>query len=208
MSYPQLLSQTEFYLSSSAASNLPDDVGLEVAMAGRSNAGKSSALNVLCTKKALARTSKTPGRTQLINFFRVNEEACLVDLPGYGFAKAPLKQQQKWIKLLEHYYSTRKALSGTVLVMDIRRPLRDADYSMLEWCVYNKCDIHILLNKCDKLGKSQANQKLFAVRKELSEVAEIGVSVQLFSALTKVGIDEASEKICGWLDLHPKQAAE
>ena len=207
MSYSQLLSQTEFYLSSSEAANLPDDVGLEVAIAGRSNAGKSSALNTLCTKKALARTSKTPGRTQLINFFRVNEEACLVDLPGYGFAKAPIKQQQQWIKLLEHYYSTRQALSGTVLVMDIRHPLRDADYSMLEWCVFNRCDIHILLNKSDKLGRNAANQQLFAVRKELSEVAEIGVSVQLFSALTKVGLDQACEKICHWLDLGPKQAS-
>ena len=92
--------------------------------------------------------------------------------------------------------------------MDIRHPLRDADYSMLEWCVFNRCDIHILLNKCDKLGRNQANQQLFAVRKELSEVAEIGVSVQLFSALTKVGLDEAAEKICHWLDLTPKKAPE
>jgi GTP-binding protein len=142
-------------------------VGAEVAFAGRSNAGKSSAINALTRNSKLARTSRTPGRTQLINFFTVDEHIRLVDLPGYGFAKVPLKVKQEWNKQLEQYLRLRQSLNGLVLLMDIRHPLKDYDRQMIEWAVVTEMRVHILLTKSDKLKRGPAKSTLLTVQKEL-----------------------------------------
>jgi len=156
MSFKRQLSNAVFFTSASTPNSLPADEGVEIAFAGRSNAGKSSAINRLCQQKGLARTSKTPGRTQLINFFSISETNKLADLPGYGYAKASQTKQKQWLELLEYYFTHRQALKGTIIVMDIRHPLRDSDQKMIDWCVHYQCPIHILLNKSDKLSRNQA----------------------------------------------------
>ena len=201
MTLTQLLAQAEFRSSAAQPRDLPPDTGNEVAFAGRSNAGKSSVLNRLCGRKQLARTSKTPGRTQLINFFSLSATASLVDLPGYGYAKASHTKQRQWTELLEYYFTNRQALKGIMLVMDIRHPLRDVDWSMLNWCMHYSCDVHILLNKVDKLSRNQAHQQLQYLENQLPSEANIEISSQTFSATAGSGVDQAIGKLAKWLEL-------
>ena len=187
-------------------SNAPADFGCEVAFAGRSNAGKSSAINALTGNTKLARTSRTPGRTQLINFFTVADQIRLVDLPGYGFAKVPLKVKQEWNKQLERYLQLRQSLKGLILLMDIRHPLKDYDRQMIEWAVKSEMPVHILLTKSDKLKRGPAKSALFAVQKELQK-HERWISVQLFSSLSHEGMDELQRTLNWWLTLPDEDVA-
>ena len=164
-------------------------MGAEVAFAGRSNAGKSSAINALTRNTKLARTSRTPGRTQLINFFTVDEHIRLVDLPGYGFAKVPLKVKQEWNKQLDQYLRMRQSLMGLVLLMDIRHPLKDYDRQMIEWAVVTKMRVHILLTKSDKLKRGQAKNTLFTVQNDQKAYENL-ISVPLFSSLSHDGCED------------------
>ena len=190
--------QTVFLTSAPTLGDCPPDSGREVAFAGRSNAGKSSVINTLSGNKRMARTSKTPGRTQLINFFRVGEQQRLVDLPGYGFAKVPLAVKERWQRHLEEYLRLRQSLCGLVLVMDCRHPLQEFDRGMLSWAESCHMPVHILLTKADKLKKGAANSSLLTVRKALVPMQE-QVSVQLFSALQRVGLDQLQAVLDDWL---------
>jgi GTP-binding protein len=181
--------QAKFINSSPHLSSTPSDEGLEVAFAGRSNAGKSSAINTLTNQNSLARISKTPGRTQMLNFFAINEQHRFVDLPGYGYAKVPEAIKKQWHALMESYLSDRKSLCGIILVMDVRHPLTEFDWQMVEWCQYRQLPLHVLLTKSDKLTYGAAKNTLLQVTKELKDV-NFPVTIQLFSALKKVGIDE------------------
>jgi GTP-binding protein len=196
--------QKAFYFKSAHnLKQLPPDLGFEVAFAGRSNAGKSSAINAITGQKSLARTSKTPGRTQQIIFFQLDEEHHLVDLPGYGFAKVPLSIKQHWQQTLERYLHTRRCLRGLILMMDVRHPLMDFDVSMLDWCLYSNMPVHILLTKADKLSNSKASLSLQKVRQHLATLSE-NMSVQLFSALKRRGIEEAQRQLDQWLEIEKK----
>lgn len=200
MNLKRQLAQSEFFTSASSAQSLPEDEGIEIAFAGRSNAGKSSAINRLCQQKGLARTSKTPGRTQLINFFTVSDSNKLADLPGYGYAKASQSKQRQWLELLEYYFTHRRALKGTVIVMDIRHPLRDSDQKMIDWCTHHQCPVHILLNKSDKLSRNQAQKQMMLTKKQLPSNQETPVSIQLFSALSGEGMDDLIRELRNWFD--------
>jgi len=182
---------------------LPPDGGFEVAFAGRSNAGKSTALNAICNQNALARVSKTPGRTQQLVFFDIppTTDRYLVDLPGYGYAKVPKDLQAHWQAFIQQYFETRQALRGLVVVMDIRHPLKDYDLQMLGYAVRRGLPAHALLTKADKLSRSQQMQSLAAVRKELSSQFADSVSVQVFSGESKLGVDDARGVIGGWLEM-------
>ncbi|MEQ1636681.1 MAG: ribosome biogenesis GTP-binding protein YihA/YsxC [Methylococcales bacterium] len=186
--------QAKFMSSAPHLRYAPADIGKEVAFAGRSNAGKSSAINMLTRQNALARTSKTPGRTQLLNFFELNAAQRLVDLPGYGFAKVPLAVKKDWHAMMEMYLAKRESLCGIILVMDIRHPLTDFDWQMLEWSQHRGLPVHILLTKADKLNYGQAKNTLFAVQQELTTLTAM-VTLQLFSALKKAGMDEGHAAI-------------
>ena len=188
-----------FLTSASKLAQCPPDEGAEVAFAGRSNAGKSSAINTLTRIGNLARTSKTPGRTQLINFFTLGDPLLrLVDLPGYGFAKVPLSVKHAWEKNLEDYLRKRRSLRGMVLLMDIRHPLRDFDQSMIGWSVEAGLPVHVLLTKCDKLKHGARQDTLRKVKKAL-ENHEVEISVQLFSSLKREGVEVLSAKMDQWL---------
>lgn len=178
----------------------PDDSGREVAFAGRSNAGKSSAINTLCQQKALARTSKTPGRTQLINFFGLGgDTACrLVDLPGYGYAKVPEAVKREWQRHLADYLQRRRSLQGLVLLMDVRHPLSEFDEMMLGWADEQDMPVHILLTKADKLKPGAAKNMQQKVRSQLREWEDL-VSIQLFSALKRQGLETLTARLDGWL---------
>lgn len=195
-----LCQQARFLISAAKVDQCPPDQGLEVAFAGRSNAGKSSALNTL-THANLARTSKTPGRTQLLNFFSLDEDRRLVDLPGYGYAKVPQELQAHWQAFIDQYFRTREALRGLVVVMDIRHPLKDYDRQMLGYAVQRGLPAHALLTKADKLGRGQQAQALQAVKKELFSSFGDTVGVQTFSAESKQGVEEARAVVAGWLGL-------
>ena len=188
---------TQFTTSAARISDCPADSRAEVAFAGRSNAGKSSAINSLCGHSKLARTSKTPGRTQLINFFAIEATRYLVDLPGYGFAKVPLEVKHKWQTELEKYLRLRDPLVGLILLSDIRHPLKQYDLTMIAWATESNLPLHLLLTKSDKLKHGAAQNALLRVRKETAALP--GVSVQLFSSLKKTGLDEAKEIITMWL---------
>lgn len=169
----------------------PKDSLAEVAFAGRSNAGKSSAINTLTGNKKLARTSKTPGRTQLINYFAIAEQRYLVDLPGYGYAKVPIAMKKQWDKNLSAYLQKREALMGLILMMDSRHPMQAFDTMMLNWAIEVEKPVHILLTKADKLSKGPAKSVLMGVQQSLKEAnVEDIVSVQLFSSLKKQGVKE------------------
>jgi GTP-binding protein len=191
--------QAKFMLSAPKLSGAPEDQGKEVAFAGRSNAGKSSALNTLTRQNSLARISKTPGRTQLLNFFEIDAQRKFVDLPGYGYAKVPLAVKKQWHKMMETYLHKRKALCGIVLVMDVRHPLTDFDMQMIEWCKHTELPLHILLTKADKLNYGAAKNILLKVQKELSEL-NLPVSLQLFSSLKKTGIDDVHQVLDEWFE--------
>ena len=188
--------QAEFLTSAHTLAQLPADLGKEVAFAGRSNAGKSSVINVITDIKKLARISKQPGRTRLINFFLFDEQLRLVDLPGYGFARVSSSLQDHWAKNLNAYFEQRTSLKGLILIIDIRRNLTDYDRQMLDWCQANMLPVHILLNKSDKLSRGAAKQALLQL-KQLSEGFDF--TVQLFSALKKTGVEEARTQLDRWL---------
>lgn len=193
-------SKAVFIKSAAKVNQLPDDTGYEVAFAGRSNAGKSSALNCLTGIKNLARTSKTPGRTQLINLFAIDEDRRLVDLPGYGYAKVALQVKMEWQKNLAHYLEVRESLKGLVLLMDIRHPLKDLDQMMIDWALNRGLPVRILLTKSDKLSRSEAKNTLQKVRKHY-DLAEHLITVQTFSSLKKDGVDELITQLNEWLEL-------
>ncbi|QFU74192.1 YihA family ribosome biogenesis GTP-binding protein [Halioglobus maricola] len=190
--------QAQFLTSAAKLHQCPEDEGWEVAFAGRSNAGKSSAINSLTNNKKLAKTSKTPGRTQLINFFELTPNQRLVDLPGYGFAKVPVAVKKEWTRQLENYLAKRQALRGMILLMDVRHPLQPFDQQMLDWALAAHMPVHILLTKADKLKKGPANNSLLSVRKALKEHEDL-VSVQLFSALKHSGHDQLRAVLDHWL---------
>jgi GTP-binding protein len=183
--------ETVFLTSAARVEQCPPDAGAEVAFAGRSNAGKSSALNAITGRNSLARTSKTPGRTQLINFFALADGGRLVDLPGYGYAKVPEEIKARWRRLMTRYVETRASLKGLVIVMDSRHPLTDFDAQMLEWGRAQGLSAHVLLTKADKLSRGAAAATLKQVRNRLAEAA----SAQLFSAVDKTGVDEARREV-------------
>ena len=185
------LRRAQFLCSAHVADQWPQDMGHEVAFAGRSNVGKSSAINAIAGQARLARTSKIPGRTQQIVFFEIDSERRLVDLPGYGYAKVPPGLQRHWKKMVRHYLEDRNSLRGLILLADIRRGLTDLDRQLLEWCAYNNLSVHLLLTKSDKLSRSAASQALAQVQRDIRLGTD---TVQLFSALRKVGIQEAGEK--------------
>lgn len=188
----------QFLTSASKLSQCPPDVGAEVAFAGRSNAGKSSCINAITGHGKLARTSKTPGRTQLINFFTLSENQRLVDLPGYGFAKVPQDVKRQWEKHLEDYLRQRSCLRGLVLLMDIRHPLQPFDENMLLWAGESGIRMHVVLTKADKLNRGPANAALLEVKKALASL-DPHISVQLFSAHAKTGVHELQEQLSTWL---------
>ena len=189
--------QATFVTSAANLAACPPESRAEVAFAGRSNAGKSSAINAITGQSRLARISKTPGRTQLINFFALPEDRFLVDLPGYGFAKVPLSVKNKWQEELEKYLRRRQVLCGIVLLSDIRHPLKEFDRQMIDWAVQSDLPLHLLLTKSDKLKRGAAQNTLLAVRKTLKDYDN--VSVQLFSSLKNEGIDTARDKLTEWL---------
>lgn len=187
------------YLTSAAKlSQCPPDEGWEAAFAGRSNAGKSSAINSLTGNSKLAKTSRTPGRTQLINFFQLSERQRLVDLPGYGFAKVPMAVKLEWTKQLENYLQRRQCLRGLILVMDVRHPMQPFDQQMLDWTLAAGMPTHIILTKADKLKKGPATSTLLRLRAQLEPHGE-QVSVQLFSALKHSGREELQAVLDSWL---------
>lgn len=190
-------SQAHFLKSAAKVDQLPGDIGYEVAFAGRSNAGKSSALNCLTGIRQLARTSKTPGRTQLINLFNLDEERRLVDLPGYGYAKVAVSIKQDWQKHLAHYLEVRQCLRGLVLLMDIRHPLKDLDQMMVDWAIERELPVHILLTKADKLSRGEVKNTIQKVR-AFYQLLEGLITVQSFSVLKKEGVDELIMQLNEW----------
>ncbi|KRW59078.1 ribosome biogenesis GTP-binding protein YihA/YsxC [Pseudomonas sp. TTU2014-080ASC] len=202
-----LCQQARFLISAAKVEQCPEDSGFEIAFAGRSNAGKSSALNTL-THASLARTSKTPGRTQLINFFSLDEERRLVDLPGYGYAKVPIPLKLHWQKHLEAYLGSRECLRGLILMMDIRHPLTEFDEMMLDWSTASGMPMHILLTKADKLAFGAAKNTLLKVQQEIRKRWGDRITIQLFSAPKRQGIDEAQKVLAQWLELGEFAQAE
>ncbi len=189
--------KTHFITSAPDIRHLPDDTGIEIAFAGRSNAGKSSSINRLCDQKGLVKTSKTPGRTQLINLFKVDEGCHIVDLPGYGFAQVPLEVKKKWQQSLSEYLQKREQLKGLVVLMDIRHPLRELDQELIYWAVDCQLPVIVLLTKCDKLKKGPQKAQLHKIRE--AAMAFCGdVDVELYSSLKGVGVDKLRDKMTQW----------
>jgi GTP-binding protein len=187
-----------FLASASTLAQAPPDTGREAAFAGRSNAGKSSALNAITAQRALARTSKTPGRTQLINFFAVDDGRRLVDLPGYGYAQVSQAVKERWQRHLALYLERRQSLKGLILLMDIRHILTDYDQQMLGWCHHAQLPVHVLLTKADKLRRGPGLAILRQCEKQLSAIHH-GASAQLFSAVKQTGVEQVREKLTEWL---------
>ncbi len=185
------LRRAQYLCSAHVAHQWPQDMGHEVAFAGRSNVGKSSAINAIAGQARLARTSKTPGRTQQIVFFEIDSRQRLVDLPGYGYAKVPPGLQRHWEKTVRHYLEDRNSLRGLILLTDIRRGLNKLDRQLLEWCAYKDLPVHLLLTKSDKLNRGAANQALGQLQRDIRLNT---VTAQLFSAFRKVGLEEAGER--------------
>lgn len=202
--------KASFLTSAPDIKALPADTGIEVAFAGRSNAGKSSALNTLTRQKSLARTSKTPGRTQLINTFALGEDQRLIDLPGYGYAQVPLEVKLKWQKSLSEYLVKRDSLKGLVVLMDIRHPLKDLDQDLIHWAVQSQLPVLLLLTKADKLSPGPRKKVLMEVRE--ASLAFMGdVTVQVFSSLNKLGLTELEQQLDQWFypqGIHTQTDAE
>lgn len=190
-----------YVLNAHKLSQLPEDKGYEVAFAGRSNAGKSSAINCLTDQKSLARTSKTPGRTQQIVIFDLDEERRIADLPGYGYAKVPEALKLHWQKVMQRYFETRECLQGVVLVVDIRHPIKAFDQQMLDWCSSVNIPCHVLMTKADKLKRGPAQSALLKLRKQLPE----NCSAQVFSAKDKTGLDPLIRLLKQWY-AYPQEA--
>jgi GTP-binding protein len=187
----------KFVTSAAEAHQLAPDTGREIAFAGRSNSGKSTALNAITQRSGLARVSRTPGRTQLINFFELAPERRLVDLPGYGFAKVPARVRIKWLELMEHYFNVRESLVGLMLIVDSRRGLGTQDAAMLEWVLARDRQAHVLLTKADKLNRRDSQRVLQETK---TACADTVVTAQLFSAHKAQGLDEARSTMERWLD--------
>lgn len=198
---------THFVTSAPDIRHLPADIGIEVAFAGRSNAGKSSALNTLTNQKSLARTSKTPGRTQLINLFQVADGYRLVDLPGYGYAEVPEEMKLKWQRSLAEYLQMRDCLKGLVVLMDIRHPLKDLDQQMIQWAVQSGIQVLVLLTKADKLASGARKAQLNMVR-EAAKGFPGDVQVEAFSSLKKIGVDKLRLKLDSWFSEIPPSSEE
>jgi GTP-binding protein len=192
-----LYPSVKFLKSAAAPSQLLEDTGREVAFAGRSNAGKSTALNAITARSHLARVSRTPGRTQLINFFELQPQQRLVDLPGYGFAKVPESVRRDWLQLMQHYFNVRESLVGLMLIVDARRGLGEQDVAMLEWVLARGRQAHVLLSKSDKLNRRESAAVL---KDTLSACSDTAVTAQLFSAHAKQGLEQARDTLERWLN--------
>jgi GTP-binding protein len=188
-----------YVISAHHLEQLPPDAGYEVAFAGRSNAGKSSAINALTGQNSLARTSKTPGRTQQIVIFELDPQRRIADLPGYGFARVPEKLRAHWRQLMQRYFEQRRSLRGVILLMDIRHPMKPFDEQMLHWCSASGVPCHVLLTKADKLGRGPAQAALHALRRRLPE----GASAQVFSAKTRDGLEPLIARLDEWYAMPP-----
>lgn len=199
MSSP-VFSLVTFLKSVAQLDQLPTDQGAEVAFIGRSNSGKSTAINSITGKTGLAKTSKTPGRTQLLNFFQINENLRLVDLPGYGFASVPPRKKTNWEKNIADYLKLRKSLKGLIVTMDIRNPLKEQDQAMLAWASYYQIPVYILLTKADKLTRHQAENALKLASQQLSMLNNVS-EIQIFSATKSIGLERIRNKILNWLYL-------
>ncbi|NVK21989.1 MAG: YihA family ribosome biogenesis GTP-binding protein [Kangiellaceae bacterium] len=191
--------QAQYLLGAAKLDQLPPDQGIEVAFAGRSNAGKSSALNTLTQQKSLARTSKTPGRTQLINVFTLDEHRRLIDLPGYGYAKVPEAMKRQWQAELSRYLQQRRCLHGMVLLMDIRHFLKDADVQILTWAAEVELPVHCLLSKSDKLKSGAKSKAVMQCKKQLKELHP-KATVQAFSSLKREGLDQLYSRLDNWYE--------
>ncbi|MEC7465620.1 MAG: ribosome biogenesis GTP-binding protein YihA/YsxC [Pseudomonadota bacterium] len=202
MSEKSMLLKINFEKSCPSEKFFPPDEGVELAICGRSNSGKSSILNMLANQKKLAKTSNTPGRTQSINFFIVNEDTLkkLVDLPGYGYAKASKKMQKEWGQQITKYMASRKSLRGIILIMDVRRPLQESDLNFIAWCEQYNLPMQILLNKSDKLSKNKASQELMKCVEKTAHNLLLD-SPMLLSAKTASGAEELSKKILDWMEI-------
>ncbi len=196
---PLNYAKTKFVTSAPDINHLPADTGIEIAFAGRSNAGKSSALNTLTNQKNLARTSKTPGRTQLINLFEVAPNCRLVDLPGYGFAQVPEEVKRKWQKSLGEYLHKRESLKGLVILMDIRHPLKDLDQQMIDWAVQSELPVMLLLTKADKLASGAQKKQLNMVREAILPF-QGDITVATFSSLKRTGLEQLRQKLDYWFE--------
>ena len=194
---PTSLAAARFLLGVAHPAHFPADVGREVAFAGRSNAGKSSAINALTGRRALARVARTPGRTRQINFFEVACERRLVDLPGYGYAKAPQAEKRRWAALVEGYLRSRESLAALVLIADVRRGVVAADELLLGFAGGARIPVHLVLGKVDKLSRNEARAALLRARAPARDLA----GVQLFSATRRIGVEELAEQVCGWLSV-------
>ncbi len=193
------LNKAKFDKSSPTARGLPEDRGMEVAFAGRSNSGKSTTLNALCGRRSLARTSRTPGRTQHLVVFKIDESRRLVDLPGFGYAKVSQRLQTTWKKEVNRYLNFRKSLVGLILIMDVRHVLQPIELDLLNWCSEADLSTHVLLNKSDKLGRSAAQSALTKVKRCTNNISRNGgTSVDLFSAKNRLGCDGAWNKVAEW----------
>lgn len=201
-----LFQQAVFHTTVAHLRDLPRDAICEVAFAGRSNAGKSSAINTLAGRVRLAYVSKTPGRTQHLNYFTLSEGKYFVDLPGYGFAKAPEAIRSQWEGLIGPYLSKRDQLAGLVVIMDSRRPFTDLDIKLIDWFRPTHRPIHILLSKADKLSRQEQTKVLRSVKSEIATWGDAELySVQLFSSLKKTGVEEAEQVLSSWLGIERKQ---
>ena len=192
--------KTKFVTSAPDISKLPEDLGAEIAIIGRSNSGKSSSINAICDQKNLAKTSRTPGRTRLINLFSVADKRYLVDLPGYGYAQVPENMKRQWQKSMTDYLQQRKCLCGLVVTMDIRTPLRDHDRMIIDWSIASNLPALILLTKADKFGVNKRKEMVGEVRTALSEFGG-NFKIIAFSALKKIGIDETREVLRNWFEI-------
>lgn len=193
-----------YLMGAAQLSQLPPDEGIEVALAGRSNAGKSTALNAIAEQKSLAKTSKTPGRTQLINLFRLDDNSRLTDLPGYGFAKVSKDVKEKWQHTLSKYLQERLCLQALVVFMDIRHPLKETDKQIITWAVSADIEIHVVLSKADKLKSGARKAALLAANKHLARISD-NISSQVFSATHKIGLEELIDKLKTWYGYHPTE---
>ena len=191
------LARAEFLLGASRPAHFPDDSGAEVAFAGRSNAGKSSAINALTGRRALARVSRTPGHTRQINFYVVEPNRRLVDLPGYGYAKVSRAEKRSWSRLVERYFHSRESLAGVVLIADARRGLTASDLLLLDAARAVRVAVHLVFTKADKLNRRESRAALLRAR--VDPKAEQAASVQLFSATRRIGVETLAERVCGWL---------
>jgi GTP-binding protein len=196
---PEILRNPEFLLGAAEPHQFPQDDKIEIAFAGRSNVGKSSAINAIANRRKLARTSKTPGRTQQINFFSLGEDARLVDLPGYGFAQVPLAIKNKWQKTIQSYLAERKNLVVLVLLMDIRHPLTDLDQQMVDWACESELPTQILLTKADKLKRGKAAAAVLQVEKRLSTIGG-QFAVEPFSSLNYTGVTQMRSQMAEWVE--------